>query len=130
MSSDPCIGKLELNDNHFTEKSVGILLRLMKFQAKKIRTIQLEDRLKACFLGKVSLAGNQPPIDSKLLNDVQMVRLCVFFFFLLWAVDLKSLCCDVLIVFIVCRGLRLCECTDTHLQCMCSIYSQAICVWI
>lgn len=52
-----------------------MLLRLLKGQAKIVKTIPVENRLEASYLGKVLLSGNKHPLDVKLLQEIKTVRL-------------------------------------------------------
>jgi hypothetical protein len=94
LASSPVLTKLDLSDNHLTDKvcvphsasalslilhsqGVSYIAKLLKGQIKLIKTVPIEKRLNANFLGSVEL-GNAPNVSAKVLDDIRQV--CLSFF--------------------------------------------------
>lgn len=62
LATAPVISKIDLKGNNITNKSANFILRLLRGQVTLIRTVPIDDRLSAAFLGEFS-------IDSKEVSD-------------------------------------------------------------
>jgi hypothetical protein len=92
LASSPVLTKLDLSDNHLTDKvcvpscylslilhsqGVSYIAKLLKGQIKLIKTVPIEKRLNANFLGSVEL-GNAPNVSAKVLDDIRQVCSSLF----------------------------------------------------
>lgn len=54
-----------------------MIAKLLKGQTKLVRTIELDSRLNACFLGEVSLQGSSKTIGDELLDSIRQLSDCL-----------------------------------------------------
>jgi len=67
----PVLAKLDIRDNNFTEKGASFLLRLLRGQVKLIRSVHIDKRLHANFLGSIDIGEPSEQLSEKVVSDIR-----------------------------------------------------------
>lgn len=71
LATAPCISKIDLKGNQITNKSANFILRLLRGQLTLIRTVPIDDRLSAAFLGEFTIDGKE--VSEEIKNEIQVI---------------------------------------------------------
>jgi len=71
LATAPVISKIDLKGNKITNKSANFILRLLRGQVTLIRTVPIDDRLSAAFLGEFILDNKD--VSDDIFNEIQAI---------------------------------------------------------